>query len=214
MRKGKFALKCNYLRLSCLKSKTFIKKTGGNTVFSFISTKEDVLLSFSHLRGKIKGCRGSVKAKYKSLKRGKGDKIHLQGRMKIYVQEERKANASKFSTKHKLILLLSGGIIGLINGFFGGGGGMICVPILQKVLHLESKKAHATAIAVIFPLSLVSAFIYVINGSIKTLPLITVGLGVVLGGLLGAFALKILPPKVVQILFAILMFVGGIKLIL
>ena len=43
----------------------------------------------------------------------------------------------------------------IFGSFFGGGGGMVCVPILQKVLFLESKQAHATAIAVIFPLSLI-----------------------------------------------------------
>jgi len=114
----------------------------------------------------------------------------------------------------RFYLILSGAVIGFLNGFFGGGGGMVCVPILQKVLKLDAKCSHATAIVVIFPLSLISAFIYVFNGYIKSFPLITVGLGVVLGGLLGAFALKFLPPKAVRIIFAIIMFVGGIKLII
>ena len=120
----------------------------------------------------------------------------------------------KFTKKQKFYLIISGGIIGFLNGFFGGGGGMICVPILQKVLSLDAKKSHATAILVIFPLSLISAFIYVFNGFISSLPLLTVGLGVVAGGITGSFALKFLPPKAVRIIFAIVMFVGGIKLIL
>lgn len=120
----------------------------------------------------------------------------------------------KMFTKKKVILLLSGAVIGLLNGFFGGGGGMICVPILQKVLSLDAKCSHATAIAVIFPLSLISAFIYVINGYIKSFPLISIGLGVVLGGIVGAFALKFLPPKAVRIIFALIMFAGGVKLII
>lgn len=120
----------------------------------------------------------------------------------------------KIDGKRKWCLILAGAVIGFLNGFFGGGGGMVCVPILEKVLHLDNKKAHATAIAVIFPLSLVSAFIYVINGYIQSLPLLTVGLGVVAGGVLGSFALKFLPPKAIRIIFAIIMFAGGIKLIL
>lgn len=120
----------------------------------------------------------------------------------------------KLSKKHKFILLLSGGVIGFLNGFFGGGGGMICVPILQKVLSLDAKQSHASAIAVIYPLSLISAFIYVINGYIASLPLLTIGLGEVAGGLIGAICLKVLPPKYVQIIFAIVMFAGGIKLII
>ncbi len=119
-----------------------------------------------------------------------------------------------FSKKQKLLLLLSGGVIGLLNGFFGGGGGMICVPILQKVLSLDAKSSHATAIAVIFPLSLISAFVYVINGYISSFPLLTIGLGVVAGGITGALALKFLPPKIIRLIFAVVMFVGGIRLII
>ena len=91
---------------------------------------------------------------------------------------------------------------------------MICVPILQKVLSLDEKHSHATAIAVIFPLSLISAAVYVFNAAISSLPLLTVGLGVVLGGILGSYALKFLPPKALRLIFAIIMFLGGIKLIL
>lgn len=116
--------------------------------------------------------------------------------------------------KKILLLLISGAGIGLLNGFFGGGGGMVCVPILQKVLSLDAKHSHATAIAVIFPLSLISAFVYVINGHIQSFPLLTVGVGVVMGGIIGAFALKFLPPKIIKLIFAIVMFVGGLRLIL
>ena len=129
--------------------------------------------------------------------------------------EKHQPKSDKTFTKgQKILLLLSGGIIGFLNGFFGGGGGMICVPILQKVLSLDEKHSHATAIAVIFPLSLISAAVYVFNGAISSLPLLTVGLGVVLGGILGAYALKFLPPKALRLIFAIIMFLGGIKLIL
>ncbi len=123
-------------------------------------------------------------------------------------------NNKKFTKKEKFYLILACSVIGFLNGFFGGGGGMVCVPILQNVLSLDAKKSHATAIMVIFPLSLISAFIYVINGYISSLPLLTIGLGVVAGGILGSFALKFLPPKIVRILFAIIMFAGGIKLII
>ena len=110
--------------------------------------------------------------------------------------------------------ILCGGLVGTANSLFGGGGGMICVPILQKVLSLDAKHSHATAIAVIFPLSIVSAFIYVINGYINSFPLLTIGLGVVVGGIVGAYTLKFLPPKIVRIIFALIMFAGGLRLII
>lgn len=116
--------------------------------------------------------------------------------------------------KAKMILLFCGAVIGIINGFFGGGGGMICVPILQNVLHLEDKYSHATAIAIIFPISFISAVIYLLSGTLETIPLVTVGSGVVIGGIIGSFLLKWLPPKAIKVIFAIIMLLGGIRLII
>lgn len=120
----------------------------------------------------------------------------------------------KLSVKEVSLLILCGAIIGFLNGFFGGGGGMICVPLLENVLHLESKYSHATAIVIIFPISFISAIIYLLSGSVETIPLVTVGLGVVAGGILGSFALKILPPKALRVIFALIMLAGGVRLIL
>ncbi len=119
----------------------------------------------------------------------------------------------KLPVKKKLILSICGALIGLVNGFFGGGGGMICVPLLEKVLGLKNKFSHATALVVIFPISLVSALIYVLSGTVETLPFLTVGGGVLLGGILGAFLLKFLPSKIIRIIFAVVMFAGGIRLL-
>ena len=46
------------------------------------------------------------------------------------------------------------------------------------------------------------------------MPLVTVGLGVVVGGILGSFALKLLPPKALRVIFALIMLAGGIRLII
>ena len=116
--------------------------------------------------------------------------------------------------KEKSILIALGGVIGFLNGFFGGGGGMVCVPTLEKVLKLDNKRSHATAIAVIFPLSLISCAVYIFKGAISSLPLLTVGLGVLLGGIVGSIALKVLPSKVVRIIFAFVMLAGGVRLLI
>lgn len=126
-----------------------------------------------------------------------------------------KQNSKEYVSKKQILLLLFfGAIIGILNGFFGGGGGMVCVPILQKALNLTSKESHATAIAVIFPLSLVSASIYIYNGTVKSLPLITIGLGVVVGGIIGAYLLKFMPTKILRIVFAVIMLISGVRMII
>lgn len=56
--------------------------------------------------------------------------------------------------------LLVGIVTGFANGLFGSGGGTIVVPAMERFLGVEEHKAHATAIAVILPLSVLSLLIY------------------------------------------------------
>lgn len=66
------------------------------------------------------------------------------------------------SKKH--FYFLKGGLIGLLNGFFGSGGGVVAVPILEK--ECSANEAHATSVALIFLLSLVTAVSYGISGEL------------------------------------------------
>ena len=57
-------------------------------------------------------------------------------------------------------LAAAGGVgVGLLNGLFGAGGGMVTVPLLE-LLGVRGKRSHATSLAVIVPLSFVSAWLY------------------------------------------------------
>ena len=103
-----------------------------------------------------------------------------------------------------------GSVIGFVNGFLGSGGGMIAVPMLEKVKKLESKKAHATAIAVMFPFSLISGAVYILNFELDWLVLGIMTAAATVGGVLGCFALKKLPGKVVRVIFAFLMAFAGV----
>lgn len=117
------------------------------------------------------------------------------------------------SKKNNLLLILFGAVIGLINGLFGGGGGMICVPVLIYFASFPIKKAHATAIAVILPLSVVSGLIYFTFFNIKWTIALYTGIGVFAGGILGALLLKKIPNKIILLLFAGLMLAAGVKLL-
>ena len=134
---------------------------------------------------------------------------------KVLRKNEKKIDQSKqkLPAKMKLLLCLCGALIGFINGFFGGGGGMICVPLLEKVLHLPNKYSHATAIVVILPISFVSTIIYFLSGNLQTIPFLTIGSGVLLGGIVGSYALKFLPSKIIRIIFVLVMLAGGIRLL-
>lgn len=123
-------------------------------------------------------------------------------------------NKAKKSFSKKVLLFLYGGVVGIINGFFGGGGGTIGVPILEKSLGVDNKTAHATCIALILPLSIISSAVYVYSNAVENFLLLSVGAGVLFGGILGSCLLKFLPPKIVRIVFCLVLFAGGIRLIL
>lgn len=110
---------------------------------------------------------------------------------------------------------VGGGLaLGAINGLFGGGGGMLAVPILTDVLGYPRKQAHATAILIITPVCLVSAITYIANGFVDLSILIPAALGNVAGGLLGAQLLGKLPKIWVDIFFIAIMLVAGLRMVL
>lgn len=111
-------------------------------------------------------------------------------------------------------LILFGLIIGFINGFWGGGGGMICVPILVNLLRLPEKKGHATTILIMLPLCIASFIVYLVKGSIDLAMAINVGAGFVIGGILGAILLKKINNITLKLVFAVIIIIGGIKLII
>ncbi len=118
-----------------------------------------------------------------------------------------KSGKSKF-----FVCLACGVVVGFVNGFFGGGGGMIVVPLLIFLLGLEEKKAHATAIFVILPLSITSSIIYITKGNFEFLNLLWVSVGVLVGGIIGSVLLKKINNKALRIIFAIVMIVAGAKM--
>jgi len=117
-------------------------------------------------------------------------------------------------TKWKNLLLALGGlVVGFINGFFGGGGGMIAVPIFTSLMKLENKKAHATTMAVILPLSIASGIIYLIKGIEFSPVFLYVGGGVVAGGVIGALLLKRISNELLSMLFYSIMIAAGVMMI-
>lgn len=111
-------------------------------------------------------------------------------------------------------IFLFGALIGLINGFFGGGGGMVVVPLLNKMFNMEQKKAQATALFVILPISVVSTIVYLTNNSIDFASSWPVIVGIVLGGVLGAKLLNKLNNNTIKGIFVFFMLLGGVGMLI
>lgn len=122
-----------------------------------------------------------------------------------------RGKAMQTQKKEKITAVFCGVAVGAANSLFGGGGGMLAVPLLQKT-GLDEKRAHATAILVILPISLISFLIYAFRGLSDFTVLIPTALGVIGGGALGAKLLGKLPVRAVNLTFAFLQLAAGIFL--
>lgn len=121
---------------------------------------------------------------------------------------------AKSENLRALFLILGGFAVGIVNGFFGAGGGMLVVPLLAYVAVMPEKKAHATAIAVILPLSAVSAVIYSASGTYDTSIFLPTIIGVVAGGVIGAIFLKKSNSVALTFFFYSIMMYAGLKMLL
>ena len=109
--------------------------------------------------------------------------------------------------------MLIGAATGIANGLFGSGGGTIAVPAMVLLLGLEEHKAHATAIMIILPLTIVSAYFYFSNGYVDWRLTLKVTMGGILGGYLGARLLAVLSANLLRKAFGIFMLIAAIRML-
>ena len=89
---------------------------------------------------------------------------------------------------------------------------MLAVPLLEKT-GLRTQEAHATAILLLLPVSLLAFVLYAFRGYADFNVLIPTAIGVTAGGFLGAVFLEKLPEKKVELIFAALQAFAGFWLI-
>lgn len=106
---------------------------------------------------------------------------------------------------------LAGGAAGLVNGFFGGGGGIVLVPLLAGWCGLGQRKAFATSVAIILPMCALSAAIYLFRGGVDFWMALPYLVGGLLGGLLGGRLFRRMNMVWLRRLFALLLLYGGVK---
>ncbi len=105
-------------------------------------------------------------------------------------------------------------ITGMVNGLFGSGGGTLVVPALVFLIGVKDYKAHATAISIIFPLSIISTFIYFKNNVIRFDIALIVALGGVLGSFIGAKLLKKVPTPILRKVFGTVIIITALRMII
>ena len=109
---------------------------------------------------------------------------------------------------------LAGAAAGVVNGFFGGGGGQVLVPMLAGKCALEQRKSFATSVAVIAPLCALSAGIYWFRGDLELSAALPYLIGGLAGGLIGGKVFRKLSMVWLRRGFALLILYGGVKALL
>ena len=117
------------------------------------------------------------------------------------------------SKKNNLLTAAAGLAVGIVNGLLGAGGGMIAVPLLKK-LGLSQKQAHANAVAVILPITVLSAVLYLIRGYVRLSDSLIFIPGGLVGSLIGTYCLKKISPKWLKRIFGGFMVYAGVRLLL
>ncbi|WP_275962698.1 sulfite exporter TauE/SafE family protein [Pseudoflavonifractor capillosus] len=110
--------------------------------------------------------------------------------------------------------MITGLLAGAANGFFGAGGGLFLVPLFTRWLHLEQRRAFATSVAVVLPLSVAALVSYALEGGVDVgaaLPYLAGGL---VGGFLSGRVFEKIPVTWLRRGFGLLMLYGGVRAVL
>ncbi len=90
---------------------------------------------------------------------------------------------------------------------------MLAVPALKK-LGLSQKEAHRNAVAVILPLAIFSAVLYIINNKVALSDSFVFIPGGLIGAVIGTKILKKISPKWLGVIFGGFMIYAGVRLIM
>lgn len=114
----------------------------------------------------------------------------------------------------KILPIVGFGIVaGFLNGLLGAGGGIVIVMglslLFKERLH-DPRAVFTSAIAVMLPLSLLSALRYVKNGNMTGDGVSFLIIPAILGGVTGALLLRRFTPDTLARIFAAVVLISGI----
>ena len=113
-------------------------------------------------------------------------------------------------TKNRLAGVAAGGI----NGFFGGGGGMVLLPLLTRWSGLEQRMVFATCVAIIYPICCAAAAVYLYRVQPEWNMLMPYLLGGVVGGTISGLTFQKVPVWILKLIFGLFLLYGGVRYLL
>jgi len=114
--------------------------------------------------------------------------------------------------KQKIKKAAVGIISGFIAGLFGSGVGIAVVEGLE-LTGTEERRAHAASLAVIFPISILSAVLYGFGGYVPPGETLWLCGGAAVGGIIGAIFLRRVGVRMLNNIFTLLMLASGVRML-
>ena len=108
---------------------------------------------------------------------------------------------------------IPGMITGFLNGLLGAGGGLVLLLFLKRTLKLPAHKAHATCLAVMLPLSVLSACIYIGSAEVSAGTAFWLALGGMAGGYVGARFLRRIKPRHLGKILGVVLIFSAIRMV-
>lgn len=113
--------------------------------------------------------------------------------------------------RNALGLMAAGALAGAVNGFFGAGGGMVLVPLLTVLGHLEEEAVFPASVSIMLPICLVSLGITAMAGQLAWGQAVPWLLGSAAGGILAGLWGRKVPVLWLHRGLGILILWGGIR---
>ena len=120
-----------------------------------------------------------------------------------------------FPFRRKLYGVAAGAVVGILIGSTSIGGGVLIIPILVSVFRLSPNNTVGTSILIGIAMSAMGSLAYLLGGGVNIIVAVTMFVGSIPGGYVGARVAVKLPHKVLSIILftvitvgVVLMFVG------
>ena len=103
---------------------------------------------------------------------------------------------------------------GFLSGLIGIGGGIIIVPVLVYMLHMDQKMAQGTTLFMfMLPIGILGVYNYYKAGQVDFKSALIISITFILGSYLGSKTALTIDTKIVKQIFAVAIILVGIKML-
>ncbi|MCS0499859.1 sulfite exporter TauE/SafE family protein [Protaetiibacter mangrovi] len=106
------------------------------------------------------------------------------------------------AARPRILLLIGIGVLtGFVSGLFGVGGGIVIVPALVTAFRMDQRRAAATSLIALLPISIAGTVTYALSGQVHLLAALLLAAGSVIGSPIGVRLLHRIPDRVLPWIF-------------